>query len=905
MRKKMANILFFLMALIFIFICLGTCFSNKTLYVVATTKTNVLCMLFAIVFLFCYVNFCSKKIKNIKPKTEKKYYIIFSIILLVFQLLITIYLKCLPSWDWKEVYVGALNLSDYSVGYPAWYYLGLFPNNMSLFILEAVVFRILKIFSILKYSLEVTHIINIILMNITILLTILIIRKKYGKEIAIIASPLMLLYSAFYIYLPILYTDTLAIVFPVSILYLYTKLKDENNNSFNIKILIVISILAAIGMTFKITVAIMIIAIWVDLFIKKEKQYKKYLLTSFLSLLLVFSTLNVLMSNIPVIKNNVDKSLSVSYSHWIMMGLHEYPSGLEGKNRYGAYSTDDFIFTYSLEGKKNQIKEHVKEIKKTIKQRGIKGNIIFGVNKILFMWGDGTYIGNALISTNATHPNSLIFNIFSSTGKYFKLTYIKDMVLMFSIYILLIFALINSIKNGYHEVDCAHIAIFGLLLFFIIWEASSRYLMHYVPIIIIAALSGIKYFYRITERTIQCIKDYNKGSGLLRKKEKKIIDFCKKNYIVLFAIIITIVALIIRLKMFNFVSADFKMFLEKWFYQLKNAGGIHGIKYYSGDYNAPYVTIMALLTYIPIKPLYSIKIVSVIADFMLAISSALLVNKIVTKNKREISLLTYSIILLLPNVLLNGACWAQCDSLYSTFIVLALYFYFNKKYSKAFIMLGVSFAFKLQTVFIIPLFIILYISEQKYGILNFLLIPIVNFVLCIPAIILGFPLKNCLMTYINQTGTYKDALVMNFPNIWNILKVDPGIFYPVGTMLVVAMCGIILYMCIYKKLKFDKEKILLISIWLMMLITFVLPGMHERYLFAAEIISVIYFILYKKYGYVMCSIIGISMITYGSYLGNNMFPYMNVLSLVYLVIIIIFTNDIYINYIKGGKDEKK
>ena len=106
--------------------------------------------------------------------------------------------------------------------------------------------------------------------------------------------------------------------------------------------------------------------------------------------------------------------------------------------------------------------------------------------------------------------------------------------------------------------------------------------------------------------------------------------------------------------MLNYESYDYNMFLKGWFDYLKNNGGIHALKSYVGDYNAPYVTLMALLTYLPIKSLYSIKLVSIIFDYVLAFAAAILVKELVSKNKKKyLSLATFTIISILPNILLS------------------------------------------------------------------------------------------------------------------------------------------------------------------------------------------------------------------------------------------------------------
>ena len=60
-----------------------------------------------------------------------------------------------------------------------------------------------------------------------------------------------------------------------------------------------------------------------------------------------------------------------------------------------------------------------------------------------------------------------------------------------------------------------------------------------------------------------------------------------------------------------------------------------------------------------------------------------------------LELITYALVLIIPTVMLNSGMWGQCDSIYTTFVILALYFLVKEKYSLSFIMLGISFAFKL------------------------------------------------------------------------------------------------------------------------------------------------------------------------------------------------------------------
>lgn len=375
------------------------------------------------------------------------------------------------------------------------------------------------------------------------------------------------------------------------------------------------------------------------------------------------------------------------------------------------------------------------------------------------------------------------------------------------------------------------------------------------------------------------------------KYEKKIIEFFQKHYLAVGAILISLFALLIRYCMLDFESGDYVIFLSPWYDYLKSNGGFKALANYPGDYNVPYMTIMALLTYLPIPKLYAIKLVSIIFDFAIAVSSAFLVKQIVKKNKKEIALITYSIVLFLPTVLMNSALWGQCDSIYATFIILSLLFLLKEKYIPSFIMLGLAFSFKLQFIFILPLYVIIYVCQKKYSILNFLIIPLIDIILSIPAMIAGKPFKDCLMVYLNQTGTYKDSLTLNFFNIYNILNGTPEIFYKVGELLVLVVCLITLIYCLYKNVKWNNEKIITLGLWFLVVITFLLPGMHERYLFVGEVLALIYYVAYKKNLPIVIFIIFSPIITYSSFLFGLSFPYSQIMSILYLVLIIYFTKD--------------
>ena len=378
----------------------------------------------------------------------------------------------------------------------------------------------------------------------------------------------------------------------------------------------------------------------------------------------------------------------------------------------------------------------------------------------------------------------------------------------------------------------------------------------------------------------------------MKKFENDLLDFVSEKYLLLGMIFVTIFALIMRFSMFSFISNDYTMFLSGWFDYLKNNGGLLALATYQGNYNAPYMTIMALLTYLPFNSLYMIKFVSIIFDLGLALSAAALVKYLVPKNKDFYYFITYSIMLFIPEVVLNSAVWGQCDSGYTMFIVLALLYLFKEDYFKSFIFLGISFALKLQFIFVFPLFVIVYIIKKKFSIWHFLIIPCVNFILCLPAITLGKPIIDLLLIYFRQAGEYKDYINLNFINIYGLIENNGTILHYFGIFSTLFICLIMLIYLIYKKVNLTNKKLLNLGLWFAVMTTFLLPSMHERYLYLGCVLAVIYYITYKKNFVLMISIILCSILTYFSYLFGINFGYRGLVIIAYTVVLAFYTKDL-------------
>lgn len=128
-----------------------------------------------------------------------------------------------------------------------------------------------------------------------------------------------------------------------------------------------------------------------------------------------------------------------------------------------------------------------------------------------------------------------------------------------------------------------------------------------------------------------------------------------------------------------------------------------------------YQTLISFGIYFDCDCVIFYKIISIVFDYALAVSVACLVTR--EQKKKFLSMkfqVVYAIVLLLPTVILNSAYWGQCDSIYTTFLVLLLMFLYDDHYCLAFIMLGIGLSFKLQTLLIVPFIICYYLCIKSF-----------------------------------------------------------------------------------------------------------------------------------------------------------------------------------------------
>ena len=313
-------------------------------------------------------------------------------------------------------------------------------------------------------------------------------------------------------------------------------------------------------------------------------------------------------------------------------------------------------------------------------------------------------------------------------------------------------------------------------------------------------------------------------------------------YMQLLLCVITGCVLLGKISLLDYVSDDYTIFLNNWIEEYTVMGLKQGLGSYIGsDYTPPYLYLMYAISRFKEYPwMYMVKFISLMTDVLLSY----VVMKVASlKTKSEsVQLLIFHITAILPTVVFNGAYWGQCDGIYTSFCILALYLALAKKPCRSMLCFGVALSFKLQTVFFLPGLLPLWLRKDV-KLKHLLLIPVMYMTMMIPALWGGKSLHHVLTVYIQQMGNYK-FMTMNGPSIYQFLPAETVNGGPIYQMFnkMALMLGLAALMvscipvCVYRK-RLTAESSLLFSVLVLGAVPLFLPNMHERYTFGADVLS--------------------------------------------------------------------
>ena len=414
----------------------------------------------------------------------------FFVLITVSQLIIWFVCGCYPTRDFYNVYISAYNYTiSGQIVDPYLDYLYKFPNNLPITVVLQFLFRVFYRFGITNFP-AVGTLFNVVCIDLSYLFVFLCVDKLKGRRAAFLSLFMLFFNLPLQTYLTYYYTDTTTMLYPPMLIYFCILLKEKTGRFFRQAIIVLLGIVTGFGMQLKLSVAISVIAVVIDMMLNAD--FKK-LISVVAAVAIGFNLWGALFDGFvysTVMDKNLADDKATPFIAWIAMGL-------QGD---GTHSADDNHYIWSFETKEEKISAAENLLKARLKEHGVVGYFGFLQKKHLRSFGSGLLdiyriTGEYPMHENFTNqflcPGGKYVPFFESISQGYYLLLLAGVTVLSAI----------SFRKKDHRWFMPLLCLFGLMLFLLLWEAGPRYLLNYMAIFSISA--AIAYDNLFSYRTIR------------------------------------------------------------------------------------------------------------------------------------------------------------------------------------------------------------------------------------------------------------------------------------------------------------------------------------------------------------------------------------------------------------------
>jgi Gpi18-like mannosyltransferase len=245
---------------------------------------------------------------------------------------------------------------------------------------------------------------------------------------------------------------------------------------------------------------------------------------------------------------------------------------------------------------------------------------------------------------------------------------------------------------------------------------------------------------------------------------------------------------------------------------------------------------------------------------------------------------------LLPTTMINAPLWGQTDVIYTTFLLAFFYNVLKQRPLLAIVAFGVAVSFKAQALFLAPYLLFLVLRREiRWAYLA--IVPAIYVLSVLPAAFAGRSMADLLTIYLAQAGTY-ERLSMSAPNLYpfvqRYLPVSFGVAVGLGLALATVV-GCFLAASAWQFRAMTNELHLFMATLMVALMPFLLPKMHDRFFFPADVFS--YLLAFAEpplwpaaVGFQLSSSLACSHFLFGFHLGPALGGLINLILLTILLI---------------------
>lgn len=443
--------------------------------------------------------YCPRSIKKYWTENSEKLIRIGTVLFFVFLVYIVYNYYFITGWD-----AGLLTDTAYQISagqsfdsstYES-YYFSIYPNNILLIFIFSKITELGSLFGILDAWIGIMGILTVqcLISALTGLLVY--------KTALLWSSSLRMAWNTWGMYVLIVgvspwvsipYSDSMGLIFPVLFLYLY--FLTQNGSMIWLKCLCMAAV-AVLGYKIKPQLAIIAIAAVIILCLNLLKgKFKrpgwKPVAGTLAGVFIMFLGCQLAVSSIPI---ELDKEEAFGPAHFVMMGLNPETNGgfLEG----------DVAYTYSQPADE-RTQADIEMIRQRLEDYGPTGLLGHLEKKLLSNYGDGTWAWGAeggfyteILENKNQGMSPFLKSVYYYDGE--RYTYFCSYSQM--VWMLLLagcfFAFVFRKKDWGRKGFIIMLALVGLTLFELIFEARARYLYCYVPLYLLLGSWGLEQVYQ-------------------------------------------------------------------------------------------------------------------------------------------------------------------------------------------------------------------------------------------------------------------------------------------------------------------------------------------------------------------------------------------------------------------------
>jgi Gpi18-like mannosyltransferase len=330
------------------------------------------------------------------------------------------------------------------------------------------------------------------------------------------------------------------------------------------------------------------------------------------------------------------------------------------------------------------------------------------------------------------------------------------------------------------------------------------------------------------------------------------------------AVVLSAVAIGARYAVWPVETHDYLDYTRRW-YDTIRLEGFHSFSHRIADYTPPYLyTLYAISKLFPeLSSLTATKLPGTIGDFL---CSAIAFGFLRRRRPWPLPLAAAFAVLLSPTGIVNSALWGQSDSVYTAGLLGCLALLAAGRPWWAMASYAVALAIKLQSTFLLPLLVALAVR----GVVpwrSFLLIPAAYVMVILPCWIAGRPLHELLFIYSDQIGQL-EMLYLGAPNPYALASplFHWKRFVALG-LLVAAIAAVLFARAVARsRVPLTAEVSVTLGLAMLLLMPYVLPKMHERYFYAADVTAIVFAFFFPRRFFVPILVGLASLVAYMTYL---------------------------------------